>query len=107
MPESDSLKLAPTACGPSLSPLSSAPDRDAIAEDEAGTKAVLRNKNEDDVPHSSPAIHEGIMATADIISQSPSPQLITDLVIAAGLPCSSPDAEQMDEPSPRCQYDAV
>lgn len=78
------MKLAPTACGPSLSPLSSAPDRDAIAEEEAGAKAVLRNKNED-VPHFSTAIHEGIMATVDISSQSPSPQLITDVVIAARL----------------------
>ena len=47
------------------------------------------------------------MATADIPSRSPSPQLITDVVIAAGLPRSSPDAENMDESSPRGQYDTV
>ena len=106
-PESDSSNLVPTARGPSQSRLSSAPDRDAIAEEEDGAKAVLRNEREDDVPHPFLAIHEDMMVTADIPSRSPSPQPIVDVAIAAGLPRSSLDPEHIDEPSPRGQYDTV
>ena len=105
--ESDLSKLAPTPRGPSPSLLSSAPDRDAIAEEEAGTKAVLRNEHEEDVPHSFSAIHEGTMATANISSRSPSPQPIADVAIAASLPRRSLDAERTCEPSPHGQYDIV
>ena len=105
--ESDLSKLAPTPRGPSPSLLSSAPDRDAIAEEEAGTKAVLRNEHEEDVPHSFSAIHEGTMATANISSRSPSPQPIADVAIAASLPRRSLDAERTSEPSPHGQYDIV
>ena len=102
LPESDSSKLAPTARTPSRSRLSSAPRRDAIAEEEPSAKVVLRHENKDDIPHTSLAIHEDTMATADIPSRSPSPQP-TDVVIPAGLPRNSLDAEHTGDPSLRGQ----
>ena len=73
LPESRSPALAPVARGPSFPWLSSAPDLGAAAEGEESTNPTLHEEKEKDTPYFSSAIHEDIMVTPDVPSQSLSP----------------------------------
>ena len=79
--------------------LSSAPDIGAAVEGAESAEAALSTEMENDTPYPSLAIHEDIMATSDVPSQSPSRPTIGDVAIS-GRSHSSLSAEDMGEHPP-------